>query len=134
MYMISDARHQLLKLVDFSFAGQFAEFNKKLNKNMMNWRGQILPTVQQKSTNFSKMMEKADILKVFRFCTVSYKVTTYVLCQCVLPVYLVVTKTNIDLPKLVCTYDLRIFLVIARQDPRPQSIFKSINFNLRLQF
>ena len=60
------------------------------------------------------MTENTDILKVLRFCTISYNVTTYVLCQCVLPVYLVVTKTNIDLP--TSTYDLRIFLVIARQD------------------
>ena len=27
--------------------------NKKLNKNEMNWRGRILPTVQQKLANFS---------------------------------------------------------------------------------
>ena len=27
--------------------------NKKLNKNVINWRGRILPTVQQKPTNFS---------------------------------------------------------------------------------
>ena len=31
----------------------FPKRNKKLNKNVMNWRGRILPTVQQKSTNFS---------------------------------------------------------------------------------
>ena len=30
----------------------FPKRNKKLNKNVMNWRSRILPTVQQKTTNF----------------------------------------------------------------------------------
>jgi hypothetical protein len=34
------------------------EMNKKFNKNVMNWRGQNPPTVQQKPTNFSMAESK----------------------------------------------------------------------------
>ena len=38
----------------------FSKRNKKLNRNVMNWRGRILPTVQQKSTNFSIEFNESD--------------------------------------------------------------------------
>ena len=45
----------------FSFF--FPKRNKKLNKNVMNWRGRILPTVQHKSTNFSNLIDYHFVCK-----------------------------------------------------------------------
>ena len=35
--------------------------NSKLNKNVMNWRGQIVPTVQLKSTKFRNHLIKCQL-------------------------------------------------------------------------
>ena len=50
-FSLIDRGFQLQPSYIFSFS--FPKRNKKLNKNVMNWRRRILPTVQQKSTNFS---------------------------------------------------------------------------------
>ena len=53
--------------------------------------------------NSGRLLDLAPFLiTTYVLCTVC-KLHTVVLCHCVLPVYLVVTKTNIDLP--TSTYD-----------------------------